>query len=414
METQHRWISEEVKRVVELYNQEIQGMIHYERDHDLGYFGFKTLEKAYLKKVDGKIVERPQHLFMRVAIGIHGEDMERVKETYDSLSLKYYTHATPTLFHAGTQRPQMSSCFLLDGSVDSVEGIFKSITNCALISKWAGGIGVHMSGIRGNGSYIRKTSGKSTGIMPMLKVYNDTARYINQSGARPGSFAMYLEPWHLDVFTFLDAKKNHGQDEERARDLFYALWIPDIFMERVKSNGYWTLMCPDVYPGLTEVYGEVFTKLYTKYENEMTTDDVNKYRIQARDLWKAIISSQVETGTPYMLYKNACNKKSNQQNLGVIKSSNLCAEIIQYSTSSNPNGDPEAAVCNLASLCLPKILEEPDLSYFHAETVTVFSKSECGWCTLAKGTLKKLGIEFIIKNLDDEEARTGVHLSFTM
>ena len=400
-------ISEEVKTVVELYNQEIQGMIHYERDHDLGYFGFKTLEKAYLKKVDGKIVERPQHLFMRVAIGIHGEDMERVKETYDSLSLKYYTHATPTLFHAGTQRPQMSSCFLLDGSVDSVEGIFKSITNCALISKWAGGIGVHMSGIRGNGSYIRKTSGKSTGIMPMLKVYNDTARYINQSGARPGSFAMYLEPWHLDVFTFLDAKKNHGQDEERARDLFYALWIPDIFMERVKSNGYWTLMCPDVYPGLTEVYGEAFTKLYTKYENEMTTDDVNKYRIQARDLWKAIISSQVETGTPYMLYKNACNKKSNQKNLGVIKSSNLCAEIIQYSTSSNPNGDPEAAVCNLASLCLPKILEEPDLSYFHTETVTVFSKSECGWCTLAKGTLKKLGIEFIVKNLDDEEERTA-------
>ena len=400
-------ISEEVKTVVELYNQEIQGMIEYGRDHDLGYFGFKTLEKAYLKKVNGKIVERPQHLFMRVAIGIHGEDMERVKETYDSLSLKYYTHATPTLFHAGTQRPQMSSCFLLDGSVDSVEGIFKSITNCALISKWAGGIGVHMSGIRGNGSYIRKTSGKSTGIMPMLKVYNDTARYINQSGARPGSFAMYLEPWHLDVFTFLDAKKNHGQDEERARDLFYALWIPDIFMERVKSNGYWTLMCPDVYPGLTEVYGEAFTKLYTKYENEMTTNDINKYRIQARDLWKAIISSQVETGTPYMLYKNACNKKSNQKNLGVIKSSNLCAEIIQYSTSSNPNGDPEAAVCNLASLCLPKILEEPDLSYFHTETVTVFSKSECGWCTLAKGTLKKLGIEFIVKNLDDEPERTA-------
>lgn len=400
-------ISDEVKLVVEMYNKEIQGMIHYERDHDLGYFGFKTLEKAYLKKVNGKIVERPQHLFMRVAIGIHGEDMERVKETYDSLSLKYYTHATPTLFHAGTPRPQMSSCFLLDGSVDSVEGIFKSITNCALISKWAGGIGVHMSGIRGNGSYIRKTSGKSTGIMPMLKVYNDTARYINQSGARPGSFAMYLEPWHLDVFTFLDAKKNHGQDEERARDLFYALWIPDIFMERVKSNGYWTLMCPDVYPGLTEVYGEAFTELYTKYENEMTIDDVNKYRIQARDLWKAIISSQVETGTPYMLYKNACNKKSNQQNLGTIKSSNLCSEIIQYSTSSNPNGDPEAAVCNLASLCLPKILEEPDLSYFHTETVTVFSKSECGWCTLAKGTLKKLGIAFEVNNLDDEEERNA-------
>ena len=398
-------ISEEVKAVVEMYNQEIQGMIEYGRDHDLGYFGFKTLEKAYLKKVNGKIVERPQHLFMRVAIGIHGEDMEHVKETYDSLSLKYYTHATPTLFHAGTQRPQMSSCFLLDGSVDSVEGIFKSITNCALISKWAGGIGVHMSGIRGNGSYIRKTSGKSTGIMPMLKVYNDTARYINQSGARPGSFAMYLEPWHLDVFTFLDAKKNHGQDEERARDLFYALWIPDIFMERVKSNGYWTLMCPDVYPGLTEVYGEAFTELYTKYENEMSTEDINKYRIQARDLWKAIISSQVETGTPYMLYKNACNKKSNQQNLGTIKSSNLCAEIIQYSTSSNPNGDPEAAVCNLASLCLPKILEEPDLSYFHTETVTVFSKSDCGWCTLAKGTLKKLGIAFEVNNLDDEEER---------
>jgi ribonucleoside-diphosphate reductase alpha subunit len=398
--------SKELEKIAEKHEQKIQNMLDFSRDHDLGYFGFKTLEKAYLKKVGSKIVERPQHLFMRVAIGIHGEDLDNIKETYDYLSLKYYTHATPTLFHAGTPRPQMSSCFLLDGSEDSVEGIYKSITNCALISKWAGGIGVHISGIRGSGSYINKTGGKSNGLMPMLKVYNDTARYINQSGKRPGSFAMYIEPWHCDIFSFLDAKKNHGQEEERARDLFYALWIPDLFMERVSDDKDWTLMCPNEYPGLDDVYGDEFKTLYELYESkEKTVNRKHTRTIKARYLWKAIISSQVETGTPYMLYKDSCNKKSNQKNLGTIKSSNLCAEIIEYSTYNNKNGLPEAAVCNLASLCLPKILKDPDLSIFENKKITIYSKDNCGWCKLAKGTMKKLNIQYneILLNNDTIE-----------
>lgn len=400
-------VSKEVEDITEKYGDKIQNYIMFERDHDLGYFGFKTLEKAYLKKVGNKLVERPQHLFMRVAIGIHGDDLEAIKETYDNLSLRRYTHATPTLFHAGTTRPQMSSCFLLDGGGDSVEGIYKSITNCALISKWAGGIGVHIHGIRGDGSYIRKTGGKSDGIMPMLKVYNDTARYINQSGKRPGSFAMYIEPWHTDIFAFLDAKKNHGQEEERARDLFYALWIPDLFMERVKQDGPWTLMCPDEYRGLSDAYGDDFTELYTKYEKMELNKARKKSRIiKARDVWKAIISAQVETGTPYMLYKDSCNQKSNQKNLGTIKSSNLCAEIIEYSTQSNENGDPEAAVCNLASLCLPSVLVH-NHEAIKGSNITMYSKSECGWCTLAKGTLKKFGLDFTEINLDDEAERNS-------
>ena len=398
-------ISKEVEEITERNEEKIQSFLDFSRDHDLGYFGFKTLEKAYLKKVGNQLVERPQHLFMRVAIGIHGEDLDSVKETYDNLSLRRYTHATPTLFHAGTPRPQMSSCFLLDGSEDSVEGIYGAITNCALISKWAGGIGLHIHGIRGDGSYIRKTGGQSDGIMPMLKVYNDTARYINQSGKRPGSFAIYLEPWHLDIFTFLDAKKNHGQEEERARDLFYALWIPDLFMERVKEDNDWTLMCPDEYPGLSDVCGDEFKKLYIKYEEIEKKKSRNKQRIiKARDVWKAIISSQVETGTPYMLYKDACNNKSNQKNLGTIKSSNLCAEIIEYSTSSNENGNSEAAVCNLASLCLPTILKH-DHEMLRFSEITMFTKSNCGWCTLAKGTLKKFKLSFNEVNLDDEAKR---------
>jgi len=354
-------VSEEVFNITTANAQELQDMLDFKRDFDLGYFGFKTLTKAYLKKVNDVIVERPQHMFLRVAMGIHGADLKSVKEVYDFMSQRYYTHATPTLFHAGTPRPQMSSCFLLDGSADSVEGIFGSITRCAKISKWAGGIGVHISGIRGKGAYIRKTGGNSDGIMPMLKVYNDTARYINQSGKRPGSFAMYIEPWHMDIFTFLDAKKNHGQEEERARDLFYALWIPDIFMERVKSNGQWTLMCPDEYPGLTELYG------------------------------------------PYMLYKNACNKKSNQKNLGTIKSSNLCAEIVEYSCSKE-NGESESAVCNLASLCLPRVLVE-NHSGLRNSTITVYTKDNCAWCRLAKGSLKKFNINFTEVNLEDESER---------
>ena len=317
-------VSEELLDIAMKYETKINDIIKMERDYLIDFFGFKTLERAYLLKINKenktqKIIERPQHLFMRVAIGIHGDDLYNIKKTYDRLSLKQYTHATPTLFNAGTPRPQMSSCFL-SGTEDSVEGIFETITDCAKISKWAGGIGIHISNIRSKGSYIRKTAGISEGIIPMLKVYNDVARYINQSGKRNGSFAMYLEPSHPDIFDFLDAKKNHGSEEIRARDLFYALWIPDLFMERVDKNGEWHLMDPDVCPGLSDVYGEEYNKLYLKYVKE------EKYtkKIKARELWDAIISSQIEVGVPYMLYKDACNKKSNQKNIGTIKSSNLC------------------------------------------------------------------------------------------
>lgn len=312
-------VSEELLDIAEKYEKEINDIIDYEREYLIDFFGFKTLEKSYLLKVNKKVVERPSHLFMRVAIGIHGDDLKNVKKTYNNMSLKNYTHATPTLFNAGTPRPQLSSCFLT-ATEDSIEGIFETITDCAKISKWAGGIGIHISNIRANGSYIRKTGGSSDGIMPMLKVYNDTARYINQGGKRNGSFAVYIEPWHADIYSFLDAKKNHGAEEERARDLFYALWIPDLFMRSVENDENWYLMCPDKCPGLPDVYGEDFDNLYNKYVIE------NKYnkKIKARDLWEAIIGSQVETGTPYMLYKDAANKKSNQKNIGTIKSSNLC------------------------------------------------------------------------------------------
>lgn len=345
-------ISDEIKNIVNNNKDQIDKIIAPERDYLINYFGFKTLHKGYLLKVDDKTVERPQHLFLRVALGIHGDNLEKVKETYDSLSLKYYTHATPTLFNAGTQFPQMSSCFLI-GTEDSVDGIFKTISDVAMISKWAGGVGVHISNIRAKDSYISKTGGKSDGIMPMLKVYNDTARYINQSGKRNGSFAMYLEPWHADIFTFLDAKKNNGVEELRARDLFYALWIPDLFMKRVISNGKWSLMCPSECPGLTDNHSEEFEKLYIQYENE------GKFRqqIDALELFNAIINSQIETGTPYMLYKDSVNKKSNQSNIGIIKSSNLCCEITEFSNSK------ETAVCNLASLCLPSFIKDGSFNY---------------------------------------------------
>ena len=340
-------ISTEIKTIVDSNKDEIDKIIVSERDYLINYFGFKTLQRSYLLRVNDIIVERPQHLFLRVALGIHGNDLENVKKTYNSLSLKYFTHATPTLFNAGTEFPQMSSCFLI-GTEDSVPGIYKTISDVAMISKWAGGVGVHISNIRATDSYISKTGGKSDGIMPMLKVYNDTARYINQSGKRNGSFAMYLEPWHADIFVFLDAKKNNGAEEIRARDLFYALWIPDLFMKRVKNNEKWSLMCPNECPGLCDTYGEEFEKLYIKYENE------NKYRkqIDALELFNAIINSQIETGTPYMLYKDSVNKKSNQKNVGIIRSSNLCCEITEYSDTE------ETAVCNLASLCLPKYIND--------------------------------------------------------
>ena len=338
------------------YIVEIEEMIDYNRDYLIDYFGFKTLEKAYLFKTGTTVVERPQHMWMRVALGIHGDPktenpndtLRLVKETYDLLSLKYFTHATPTLFNAGTPRQQLSSCYLIAMEEDSIEGIYNTLKDCALISKYSGGIGLHIHNIRAKDSYIKGTNGKTDGIVPMLRVYNNTARYVNQSGKRNGSFAIYLEPWHADIEDFLELKKNHGDEEMKARDLFYALWMSDLFMERVKENGKWCLMCPHECPGLSDVYGDEFKELYKKYEAQGSF----RKKINARDLWFKILDAQMETGTPYILYKDSVNKKSNQKNLGTIKSSNLCAEIQQYSD------DKETAVCNLASIALPAFVNE--------------------------------------------------------
>ena len=323
-------------------------MIIHERDYLIDYFGFKTMERSYLMKVGGVIVERPQYLWLRVAICIHGDNIEKVRATYDLMSQKYFTHATPTLFNAGTPKQQLSSCYLIALEEDSITGIYNTLADCAQISKYSGGIGLHIHNIRASGSHIRGTNGKTDGLVPMLKVYNATARYVNQAGKRNGSFAVYLEPWHADIDNFLDMKKNHGDEEMKARDLFYALWIPDLFMERVKANGEWTLMCPDECPGLADVYGAKFVELYTKYE----TLNKGKKTVKARDLWFKILDSQMETGTPYLLYKDAVNEKSNQKNIGTIKSSNLCTEINEYSD------DKETAVCNLASIGLSMFVKE--------------------------------------------------------
>jgi ribonucleotide reductase alpha subunit len=333
------------------YSNEIDNMIDYNRDFLIDYFGFKTLERAYLFRINGKLVERPQHLWMRVAIGIHGDlsldkadCIKLIKESYDLMSLKYFTHATPTLFNAGTPRPQLSSCYLIAMEEDSIDGIFNTLKDCAHISKWAGGIGLHIHNIRAKGSHIQGTNGTSNGLIPMLRVFNNTARYVDQGGnKRNGSFAIYLEPWHADVEDFLEMKKNHGDEELKARDLFYALWISDSFMERVKENAKWSLFCPNECPGLADVYGLQFKDLYEKYEKQGKARKI----VNARDLWFKILDAQMETGTPYLLYKDAANMKSNQQNLGTIKSSNLCCEIMEY---SNEN---ETAVCNLASIGLP-------------------------------------------------------------
>lgn len=321
----------------------LNSAIIYDRDFGYNYFGFKTLERSYLLKIKGKIAERPQHMLMRVAVGIHGEDIDAAIETYNLLSERYFTHASPTLFAAATPRPQLSSCFLLSMSDDSIDGIYETLKQTALISKSAGGIGLNVHCIRAKGTYIAGTNGISNGVVPMLRVYNNTARYVDQGGnKRPGAFAIYLEPWHGDIFEFLDLKKNTGKEEVRARDLFYALWIPDLFMRRVESNGMWSLMCPHSCPRLFDTWGEEFEKLYESYEAE------GRFlrQIKAQDLWFAIIESQVETGTPYMLYKDACNSKSNQQNVGTIRCSNLCTEIIEYSSKD------EVAVCNLASIAV--------------------------------------------------------------
>jgi len=340
------FISQDLWNTTSAHSEAIETMIDYNRDYLIDYFGFKTLERAYLFKLNNKIVERPQHMWMRVAIGIHGSNLRLVKETYNLMSQKYFTHATPTLFNAGTPRPQLSSCYLIAMEDDSLDGIFNTLHDCARISKWAGGIGLHIHNIRAKGTLIQGTNGLSTGIVPMLRVFNNTARYIDQGGKRNGSFAIYLEPWHADIEDFLDLRKNHGDEELKARDLFYALWVSDIFMERVKENGKWTLMCPHECPGLSDVYGQDFTTLYKNYESENRGRKV----INARDLWFKILDAQMETGTPYILYKDACNTKSNQQNLGTIKSSNLCTEILEYSD------DKETAVCNLASIGLPSFV----------------------------------------------------------
>jgi ribonucleoside-diphosphate reductase alpha chain len=340
--------------VIEKYGRELDAMMVHDRDFNFDYFGFKTLEKSYLLKMYGQVAETPQHLYMRVSVGIWGDNLEMVQKTYDMLSEGLFTHATPTLFNAGTKRPQLSSCFLIDVHDDSIPGIYKTLSDAAVISQNAGGIGINIHKIRAKGAYIKGTNGTSNGIVPMLKVFNETARYVDQGGGkRKGSIAIYLEPWHADVEDFLDLRKNHGKEEMRARDLFLALWTPNLFMERVESGGDWSLFSPDEVPGLVDAYDnpddKKFTKLYEKYESEGKAIKVMK----ARDLWEKILDAQIETGTPYMLYKDQANSKSNQKNLGTIKSSNLCTEIIEYTDSK------ETAVCNLASIALPKFVEIP-------------------------------------------------------
>ncbi len=348
-------IADDVMEIIEQHAERLDSAAIYDRDFNYDYFGFKTLERSYLLKIDGKVVERPQHMLMRVAVGIHKENIASALHTYDLLSERWFTHATPTLFNAGTPKPQLSSCFLLALQDDSIDGIYDTLKQTAKISQSAGGIGLSIHNLRATGSYIKGTNGTSNGIVPMLRVFNDTARYVDQGGGkRKGSFAIYLEPWHADIFDFLELKKNHGKEELRARDLFYALWIPDLFMKRVEQNGEWSLFCPNEAPGLHECWGEEFENLYLRYEKEERA----RKTIKAQDLWFAILESQIETGTPYMLYKDACNSKSNQQNLGTIKSSNLCTEIVEYTSAD------EVAVCNLASIALPRFVK-PDLTFDH-------------------------------------------------
>jgi len=359
-------ITDDLYMIAKLNETELDRVCNYTRDFLIDYFGFKTLERAYLMKVNKVIVERPQHMWLRVAMGIHGDNIEKIKETYELMSQKYFTHATPTLFNAGTPHPQLSSCYLIAMENDSIEGIYNTLKDCALISKWAGGIGLHIHNIRASGSDIRGTNGSSNGIVPMLRVFNHTAKYVDQGGGkRNGSFAIYMEPWHADIESFLDLRKNHGDEDLKARDLFYAVWMSDVFMQRVKDGKEWTLMCPDECPGLSDVYGDAFETLYTFYENE----GKGRKTIKARDLWFQILDAQMETGTPYLLYKDAVNKKCNQKNLGTIKSSNLCCEITEYSDAN------ETAVCNLASIALPSFIVtdengETSFDYYKLHSVT--------------------------------------------
>lgn len=382
------------------HSDALNSMVVTERDFLIDYFGFKTLERAYLIKVKGNCIETIQYMWLRVSVGIHGHiindecALAKIKETYDLMSNKYFTHATPTLYNSATPRPQLSSCFLEAIKDDSIEGIYDTLKDCANISKWAGGIGLHIHNIRASGSHINGTNGTSNGIVPMLKVFNDTARYVDQGGGkRNGSFAIYLEPWHADISHFLDLKKNHGDEEMRARDLFYGLWIPDLFMERVEKNMHWTLMCPNEAPGLSDVYGKAFNSLYEQYE----ADGKGRKQIRARELWFAILDSQMETGTPYLLYKDACNEKSNQKNLGTIKSSNLCTEIVEYSN------EHETAVCNLASIALSNFVQ---YSQWKSKGVhELYSKDNCKWCDKLKILLDSHKIKYIevkLSNYDFE------------
>lgn len=360
-------VHDDVWAVVQDNAEALDEAIEFSRDFEYDFFGFKTLERAYLLKMYGKIVERPQHMLMRVAVGIHQTDIAAAIETYHLMSEKWFTHASPTMFNSGTPKPQMSSCFLLTMQDDSIEGIYDTLKQCAQVSKSAGGIGLSIHNVRAAGAYIRGTNGTSNGIVPMLRVFNDTARYVDQGGGkRKGSFAIYLEVWHADIFDFLDLKKNHGKEEQRARDLFYALWICDLFMKRVQEDGTWSLFCPNEAPGLCDTFGKEFETLYLQYESEHRARKV----INARDLWKAILDAQIETGTPYMLYKDAANSKSNQQHLGTIRSSNLCCEIMEYSSPD------EVAVCNLASIALPQFVKNKEFDYNKLyEIVVIITKN---------------------------------------
>jgi len=383
---ENKIIQEYLYNIVMENEEKINNTVDNMKDYEIDFFGFKTLEKSYLLRINGEVRERPQYLFMRVALCIHRDNLEKAFETYNHISNKDFIHATPTLFNAGTTREQLASCFLLSMKDDSVDGIFDTLKDCARISKYSGGIGLHIHNIRSNDSFIRGTNGYSNGIVPMLRVFNDTARYIDQGGGkRNGSFAIYLEPWHADIFDFLELKKNHGNELERARDLFYGMWIPDLFMERVKENGKWSLMCPDECPGLSDCHSDEFRELYLKYENE------GKFRkvVNAQEVWFSILTCQIETGTPYLLYKDACNSKSNQTNLGTIKSSNLCTEIIEYSDKD------ETAVCNLASISLPSCLEFKDVSLLD---LTIYTKEGCEYCKYTKLMCDDMDIKYTLKD----------------
>jgi len=384
--------------LVQENKEKIDSAIDYNKDYDFDFFGFKTLEKSYLYRINGKIVERPQDMLMRVSLAIHRDNINEALVNYDLMSKHYFTHATPTLYNAGSIREQFASCFLLTMKEDSISGIYDTLKDCALISKHAGGIGLSVHNIRAKDSHIVGTNGVSNGLVPMLRVFNDTARYVDQGGGkRNGSFAMYLEPWHADIFEFIELKKNHGNEFDRARDLFYALWIPDLFMERVVSDGSWSLFCPNECPGLAETHSEEFNTLYMKYESEGRS----RKKIKARELWSAILTSQIEVGTPYLLYKDACNRKSNQQNLGTIKSSNLCTEIVEYTSPD------ETAVCNLASISLKKFVKRKNTKGLK---FVVYSKPKCVYCELAKGLLNKMKIEYETRDYQDIKDETNLSL----